>query len=327
VACSTIDDDLSNCGTNYQLDYQLQLVTNMTTELQTQLTTQTDVSVATAVRNSLSSIFTDYAHDVDLSFYDVNKDSARLQHDTHIMDDKQASYTLYLPMHRYMHLAVANLVENPMVSLAKDEYCHQSVLQQPATDTIASHTTGVFSARLQMDVLEGIDQIFNVHLYMANCAATLVIDPCGHDLKNLRVFSTGFANQFNIADSTYSFAKKDPIVRTTRIDNTENNQVAFTSVTFPSRNPSGTRTIIDTDEPFITPTVEDALWQFRIYYTEADGSITETLMGIHQPLLPGQLKVLKAYVGDDGQLHCDDQTVGISVVLHWNQGGQYEPEL
>ena len=39
TGCSTIDDDLSDCGVDYQMDYHLQLVTNFNTELQTQLTT------------------------------------------------------------------------------------------------------------------------------------------------------------------------------------------------------------------------------------------------------------------------------------------------
>ena len=107
-SCSTIDDDLSNCANDFELDYELRLVTNMTTELQTQLNTETDVSVATALRTYLSDIFTDFAHDVDLSFYDTEGDSLRLQHDEHVMDANQASYTLNLPMRQYMHLAAAN---------------------------------------------------------------------------------------------------------------------------------------------------------------------------------------------------------------------------
>ena len=65
ASCALIDDDLSECGTDYELDYELQLVTNMNTELKTQLAT--NVNVSNALRTQLSSIFTDFAHDVDLS--------------------------------------------------------------------------------------------------------------------------------------------------------------------------------------------------------------------------------------------------------------------
>ena len=69
TGCSTIDDDLSDCGVDYQMDYHLQLVTNFNTELQTQLTTETEVKVGDALRRHLNGIFADFAHDIDLSFF------------------------------------------------------------------------------------------------------------------------------------------------------------------------------------------------------------------------------------------------------------------
>ena len=327
VACSTIDDDLSDCGTGYQLDYQLQLVTNMTTELSTQLTTSTDVKLASAVRSHLSRIFTDMAHDVDLSFYDTEGDSLRLQHDEHIMDDSLASYTLYLPMRRYMHLAVANLIDNPMVSLANDEYCHQSVLQQPETDTISSHTTGIFTARLPMEVLEGVNQNFKVHLYMANCASTLVIDTIGSGVRDVKVYVKGFATGFNIADSTYQFSQQSPVVRPDIVNVENTGDISFCSVTFPSREVTTTRGIIETTEPFVAPTSENSLWEYHVYVTTKEGSITETKLYVNKPLRAGQLKVLKAKAIGNGSVTTTDQTVAVSVTLNWDDGGQYEPTL
>jgi hypothetical protein len=68
MGCSWVDDDLSDCETEYTLDYELRLVTNMTAELQTQLSLDTDLAVSTALKDYLSNTFTDYAHDVDLGF-------------------------------------------------------------------------------------------------------------------------------------------------------------------------------------------------------------------------------------------------------------------
>ena len=127
-ACSVIDDDLSVCDTSYELDYELRLVTNMNTELKTQLSTETQLSLSHALHTHLSDIFTDFAHDVDLSFYDTQGDSLRLQHDEHIMDANQASYALNLLKRQYMHLAVANIVDNPLVDLVNDDRCHTSRL-------------------------------------------------------------------------------------------------------------------------------------------------------------------------------------------------------
>ena len=154
-SCSVIDEDLSDCN-QASLNYDLQLVTNMTTELKTELTTQTDIQLANALKEHLSDIFTDFAHDVDLSFYDTQGDSLLLQKDRHIMDANQASYSLNLPMRQYMHLAAANVVDNDVVTIADDGRCHRSVLQQVVGDTIDSHSTGLFTARQPMDVLDNV---------------------------------------------------------------------------------------------------------------------------------------------------------------------------
>ena len=153
TACSLIDEDQSDCGKEVQIDYEMQLITNLNIELEAQLDSVHDKDVIEALRNYLKNIFTDYARDVDLSFYDTKADSARLHHEKVIMDANQRSYTLYLPMCEYMHLAVANLMDNQLVSMTDDEHCHPSKLQQVRTDTITPHTTGLFTARLPMTVL------------------------------------------------------------------------------------------------------------------------------------------------------------------------------
>ena len=113
AGCTVIDDDLSNCDNDYQLDYEIRLVTNMSIEMETQLSIVTDAGIAEVLRNHLKNIFTDYAHDVDLSFYDTENNQPRLQHDQHIMDANQQSYTINLPKRQYKHLAVANVLNHP----------------------------------------------------------------------------------------------------------------------------------------------------------------------------------------------------------------------
>lgn len=329
-ACSSIDDDLSNCPPdeqNYQMDYELRLVTNISTEIHTQLGLETNVELAAKLREHLSGIFTDFAHDVDLSFYDTVGDSLRLEHDQHIMDANQQSYTLNLPMHQYMHLAVANLVNNPVVSLNDDERCHPSHIENTTADTISSHSTGLFTARLPMDVKEGLDQSFHVRLYMANCAAALVVDPREYDVSSLRVYTTGFATKFNICDSTYTFASQSPIVRTDKVTTDNSDELCYVSVNYPSREPKATRSVVETTEPFIAKEGDETLWQFRAYITKADGTITETVLSLRQPLRAGQLKIIKGYVTGDGAIHTDDQTVGVSVTLDWQEGTHHDIPL
>lgn len=333
--CSVIDEDQSDCGEQAKIDYELTLVTNITTELTTQLSMQTEVKLANALRQHLSDVFTDYAHDIDLSFYDTKGDSARLQHDKHIMNANQASYTLNLPMRQYMHLAAANIVDNELVTLENDAFCHQSMFHQTDRDTIDSHTTGLYTARQPMEVLEGVDQHFDVHLYMANCAAALVIDPQGHDTQGVRVYSTGFATRFNLCDSSYVYAAQPPIVRTSEVGSPEDTgEVAYCSVTFPSKEPELTRNVIETEEPFISQPGEKVLWEFRVYVpqvkqngTRSETSITETVLGIKEPLQAGELEIIKGRIAENGAIVPDNPEIGASVTLDWQPGTIYYPEF
>ena len=340
-SCSMIDEDQSDCGQEARMDYELQLVTNMTTEVETQLSAQGDMALAATLKNFLSSIFTDFAHDISLSFYDTQGDSVRLYYDEHIMNDSEHSYTLYIPRQKYMHLAVANIKDDPVVSLENSENCHDAVLRQIDGDTINSHNTGIFTARLPMEMIEGIDQTFYVKLYMANCAAMLVVDPQGHDISGMQVFSTGFATAFHIADSVYEFKTPAPIIRTKRMEPDENGHVGFISVNFPSREPSetppqpplpeearnNTRTVIETTEPFIAQPGDEALWEFRVYLPQPDGTITESIIGVKEPLRAGQLKIIKARIGNHGAIESEEKSVAVSVSLDWQPGNTYTPDL
>ena len=325
AGCSTIDDDLSDCGNTYELNYQLRLVTNMTTELKTQLTTMTEVSVANALTMHLKDIFTDFAHDVDLSFYDTEGALNRLQHDQHIMDANQSSYTLTLPMRKYMHLAIANIADNDVVSLTNDEYSSSSTLQQAkgtltdGKEILTSHTTGLFTARQPMEVLSGVDQTFNVRLYMANSAATLVLDTKGHAFSDIKVYTTGFANSFLIRDSAYVFTDRSPLIIAQPVE-TDSKLLCFCSVNFPSRDamPASVKTRAQGDA---------SLWQFKVYLTKTDGTITETILDIDEPLKAGDLKIIKGELDDEGAVRPYNSTVGVSVTLNWNDAGKYETPL
>lgn len=328
-ACSSIDDDLSNCNEEgqFQTDYQLKLVTNMTTELKTQLTTMTELSVAGSLETHLKNIFTDFAHDVDLSFYDTDSERERLKHDTPIMNANQKSYTLTLPMRQYLHLAVANIAENAVVGLTGDEYSHTSMLKQSiptvpegsSAGVLPSHTTGLFTARQAMEVLEGVDQTFNVRLYMANCAATLVLDPKGQTYKDIKVYGTGFANEFHISDSTYVYPTTSPLIRADKVA-TSNDLLCYCTVNFPSRDAILASAQRRAGE-------KPSLWQLKVYLTKMDDSVTETVLDITEPLKAGDLKIIKGSLDDEGAVRPYDSTVGVSVTLDWNKGGTYDPEL
>lgn len=319
TGCSLVDEDMRDCETDYTLDYELRLVTNMTTELKTQLGLVTDVNVSNAIKTQLNSVFTDHAHDVDLGFYDVVGDSTLLHRESHVMDANQSSYTLYIPVRRYMHIATANLEENPLLSIEGAERCHTLRVVQQLRDTVPSHKTGFFSARLPMDIKEGEDQQFDVKLFMANCATSVVVDTIGSGIKDVKVFMTGFATSFDLCDSLYHF-DYTPVVKPEKLVFEDPSRVGFMAVTFPSRPMPETKTVIDVDDPFAKENSAHSLWQVYIYCTLADGSITQNILGIHNPLYASQFRLLCARAYTNGSVVPDDLNVAVSVTLNWEPG-------
>ena len=71
-SCSIINENMSDCGLDNSIVYEMQVVTKVQTELQTQLNTQYEIPVAEALASNLANIFTDKAHDIDLSFYNTD---------------------------------------------------------------------------------------------------------------------------------------------------------------------------------------------------------------------------------------------------------------
>ena len=326
-ACSLIDEDLRHCETTYNIGYELRLVTNMTTELQTQLSMATDVQVASALGDYLKNVFTDHAHDVDLSFYDVFGDSLRLHHESHIMDANQSSYSLYIPVRKYMHVAMANSSEVPQLQLVNDDKCHAALLQQVVKDTVETFKRAVFTARLPMDIQEGEDQQFDVKLYTTCCAHALVLDTLGSHIKNMRVYANGFATGFSLADSTFRFAYT-PWVRADKVDvkGAPGQRLCYAAVTFPSRDVPDSKVIIHDDDT-VTEVADEALWRYTVYTTLQDGTITETVLGVKIPIQAGQLKIIQCTVTNDGAVNPKAPWVGMSVTLKWNDQPDWQVEI
>lgn len=327
-----VDEDISDCGNDLNLDYELQLVTNMRTEIKTVLDLQADLQVATVLENHLEEVFTDFAHDVDLSFYDTAGDEARLEHLDVVMNGSQSSYSLFIPARPYTHLCVANLEAEPFVMLEDDGLCKTSRLVQlpEVQDTVSAHTTGIFTARTQMDIQTGIDQHFDVSLYMVNAATALVLDMSdAPDVKGLKVYLRGMADGFMLADSTYTF-NSDRVIRTSLLPmEAGSTERCYVSTHFPSRDVDvpNTKLIIDIEDPDGGKLSEEILWYWTVDASLANGSITHTILGSYNPLHAAQLKVVKGVVHANGAISTDDKTVGVNVALDWQEGGQHDIDL
>ncbi len=313
AACSTIDEDLSDCGEEFKVEYELHLITNFETELQTQLTSSAELRVADALRDYLADVFSNVGHDIDLSFYDTGKEANLRYHKSDLINDSTKSYTLFLPVQKYRNLALANLLKNSVVSVAGGDQSSTLALVQKPEETIESHETGVFTARTDIKVLEGEDQTFHVNLYMSNSATALVIDNSeGVNVKDIQVYATGFATGFNVNDSTYTFVDNPPLVHAQSVNTGTDDMLCFCTVNFPSRDKA------EGDEP---------LWQYVVYVTLADGSVTKSVLKMEEPLKAGEIKIVKVHLQTDGSLQPVSAEVGVSVTLDWKQGGSYEWEM
>lgn len=316
VSCRLVDEDLAVCVPEYQLDFELQLETSITTELETELSLDTEAAVVTALEAYLGNIFSDRAHDVDLSFYAVGGEKNRLHHEHHIMDATETSYTLHIPVNQYLHLGLANLEDNPSLALVNEQTSSGCRLQQEMVDTLRPHRQGVFSARELMDVQEGKDQSFKVNLYMSNCATSLVLDTLGSSVKDIHVYATGFATAFDVADSVYRF-QHSPVMKADKVEVAEpGSEVCFSTVNFPSRVPE-----VKAEDG------EETYWEYHVYCTLPGGSITQTILSMKRPLLPSNLEILKAKVYGNGALEPGDITVGVDVSIDWGAGMDHEIDM
>ena len=315
AGCTLIDEDTSDCVNRYRIDYRLQLglETRPSEEVNRVLRDAADAAAAAALLDYMGNIFSDVAHDLDLSFYDVQADSARLHREQHLVEAAQASFTIDIPAQRYMHLALANLRDNGIAALSGDDRCRRSRFMQDGAKKIGSQRTGLFTARLPMDLEPSEDQHFSATLYMANSAVALVADTLGSHIRNLDVSATGFADGFDICDSTYRYGAF-PVVELDRLDLSSPGEICTAAVTFPSRATPVSR-------------AEQAYWEFRTVATLPDGSRTQTVLSMADPLPAGGIKVLKVKVLDDGSVAPSDTRVGVSVTLDWSEGYHGEIEL
>ena len=306
--CRLVDEDLSDCGGEIRINYELRLISNMQIELETVLNEETDVEIAEALRDYLKYIFSDMARDVDLSFYSPEGDMPRKVHINETIDANQAQYTVYLPEQEYVHTCVANMEGIGPVSLMDTLYCKDSKLLLDEGGEIPCQETGVFTSRIDIKISDDGDQTFYSYLYMANAATVLLLDISeAGQIGEIEVATTGFADRFDIADSTYHFTT-NYYVKPNRLPLEDGNRLCFVSINFPSR---------DVAEG------DDYIWKWYVRVRMPDGTITETILGIAEPLKAGDLKIIKAKILDNGVAYVEDPVVGMSVTLDWNEAGEH----
>lgn len=322
AGCCLIDDDLSACGEEYSLNYEMRLVTEIHLTIDEKLSAETDKPLAEALKQWCSPIFSGHANDLEMDFYSLDGRDELRHHYSEIVNAKQKTFTLTIPMEDYRHLAVVNMADNNSLLMTGTQHAATMRLEETGRDTIESHATSVYSARLPM-MLSNLQQQtkFDVHLYMVSCAVALAVCDSSKNTHPVlsKVVLTGTATGFNVNDSTYTFTNPKPVRALKVIDR------CYAAVLFPSRDSLDAAASPDRA---LSPKADDSLWQIKAYTKLPDGKITETVLTIHHPLRASTLEIIKAYMMDDGSLVPEQSAeVGATVTLDWNEGGGYEIDV
>jgi len=329
TGCSLIDDDLSVCDTGdstiiiknveYQLEYEMKLVTEMHVTVDEKLTSEIEKTIGDTLKRWLEPLFSGKAHDLDMNFYSMDG-TDELKHQRHeIVDANQKSFTLYIPREDYMHLAVVNTAGNNSIRLMGAEHAASMRIKQVEGDTIDSHPTAVYTARLPMSMTEDENLTFSVHLYMVNAAVALVINESKLTSPKMTVLMKGSASGFSVRDSIYAF-NTHSLVRAKKVTDQ-----CFAVVTMPSDSakvaPSATIAKRKTNE-------NPAVWQLIVHVTLPDGKITETVLSADYALKAGTLEIIKVQLNEDGSITpVQSPHVGATVTLDWKEGGTHEIDI
>ena len=321
TACCVIDDDLSVCDVDFVINYALELRADITTQLETELNEEADSTARKAIAQWLEPIFTDHVKDVDLRFFLSQTDELAYLIKEEVNDNK-TSYTIQLPKENYMHLGVANIVDNRQVQLSGEEHSGTMWVKTNNGDKLPSMNTGVFSARLPMEVHDSISQSFTVHLYMVNAAVALVLDPsdCA-DIVSINGLMAGAADGFAVCDSAYAYNRDYYVI----MDRVEEKQ--------PQKAPQPTPTQIMETKPRLClgavalPTRNGKKWYLTTTSVLTDNRRTTTTLTFYEPLKAGELKIVKCKIGEGGEVKPADSDVGVSIELDWKQGGDHNIAL
>ncbi|MBR5735248.1 MAG: hypothetical protein IKX60_00425 [Bacteroidales bacterium] len=357
-SCSLIDENLVDCPEDIIVDYHVRLITNKEQEMDLKLGTDKDLPLRQALEDYLRDIFVETARDANLSFYTRPADERALNA-TDVWNSNGRTYELQLQSGDYVNLVAANLEGNGVVSYVGDETSAGASFNQNAKDIVASHKTGLYTARSAMRILDRTEyQHFDVDLYMANDAGGIVLNVDSCYFSNIRCEIEGLADGFNILDSTYTY-NAHTLVKTDLVDaqpyvdklsktggpartglytqhmweRWERTPVIMCGVGFSSRNMT---------EKFIDGMT--VYWILHLYVTLESGSVTHSTIYVAEPLPAGNLKIIVGWLLGNGSFSPDPPTpgpgplppeppieekviAGVDVELDWNPGPEFNPSL
>ena len=316
-----------------------------------------------ALEDYLTDVFATTSHDVELLFYDQRNRGKMTFRQKEVMDAGQKVFTFRVPASDYRVVGVSNLSAVPMLSLKDEENsAGVAVVQKLSAKAVTSHPAAAFTARKRILVRDKDDQAFDMHFYMANSAAALLLNRDSCEVKSIRAEYIGLADTFKVLDSAYSFDQQaviqadnidvvpytaseedfsmeaDPFIYDIFWELWTKMPLMVCGVGFPSPN-------VSSEVVGIYPKI----WTIDLYVTLEDDSVTRSQIYIGRPLVAGSLMIIKGWICADGSFTprpehepynpgpggpdeppeppSDSTVVGVSVTLQWKQGTEYNPEV
>ncbi len=355
-SCALIDERQKDCPEEMSLTCTVNLVSNKEEEMNDKLGTLHDLPLRAALEDYLSDVFVSSTRDVDMLFYDQRKRGKMTFRESEVMDAEQRVFSLQVPASDYRVAGVSNLTAVPVLSLQDEEDGYAlALVHKTSRSVVPSHPSAVYAARQRMLVRDRGDQTFGIQFHMANAAAALALNCDSCEVRNLRATFTGLADSFRILDSAYSFdqhivMEADVIDARPYVDDSEEAE-RFIYDTFWERWTKLPLMVCTVGFP--SPNVGSAVigtypivWTIELYVTLADGSTTRSDIYIGRPLEAGRLMIIKGWLTENGGFMAtpphppyvppppvdpdqpaDSTVVGVSVVLNWNNAGNYNPYL
>lgn len=334
TGCSLIDEDISRCNNQVRLTYELRLDPEIIQELEDELDLHADEDIRAMLKNYVDGVFTNYARDVDLFFYDTNDPQSCLRSMSEMMNSSSNTYSLSMPVRSYKHIAIANskVCENVKI-LASENYPTCKLEHEKAGDYYTPQRSGLFTVTRGLNVGEKANQRFRIRLGMANSATALILDMGkATEVTDVRVEVEGMATEFNLADSTYVY-DENAVFATEEFSTGYKH--CYAAVHFPSQDgpeeeeyeeeTTDTKATEYDDDDVVNP--ERKLWRWKVYATLTDGSVTRSILEMRPPVKAGQLKIRNAFVMDEGQVGSNEVGVSITVQMDWRPGLDIEVPL
>ena len=312
----------------------MQLVTNLDLELETKLSAETDVYTRTVLHDYFSNIFSDHAHDINIGFYNTATEELVYSIED-VIDATQSTYTFYLPKNNYYAIALANIAHNGAATLVDQDNSRMAQLETPSSDTIPTQETGIFAVQREIYVQDSVDQKIDLMLHMASCAFALVIDTNVVHVKSMRGFLCGMADGLVLRDSLYTH-NKPKIIRMERIEpeaqSAERRNYGFTELRMSAPQEDADTAHYSLFGCASFPSPDEAsmgsYYQAKVYVELENGTTTETVLSLYEPLQAGQLKIVKLDLQTDGSvIPTQESEVGATVTLDWKEGSTFNPDV